>query len=240
MIARFQACYLPILSAFAPKADVRYYLNGLYVEPAAAGGVYLVATDGHALVVIHDEKGEAARPAIFPIPRLLLRQCGSRSKKILPADKFVEFDGRMARVTAGADYFEHDVAVGCKEIEGKYPDYRKVMREQPDAEVAPSFFADPVLMARLEVLKKLQPRYVAVRYSARRSGTILCTPNLAFHKVFVVVMQMRDYAVNDTPEWLGELLAPPAPPKVEINEATAYECAVDAEAAVMGGGVAHG
>ena len=58
--AIISARYLPLLGEFRAKADARYYLEGIYIEPHEADGAYLVATDGHRLCVIHDESAQAA------------------------------------------------------------------------------------------------------------------------------------------------------------------------------------
>lgn len=48
--------------------ETRFYLNGVYVSPCAAGGVTAVATNGHLLVAIHDPSGEANAGWICPVP----------------------------------------------------------------------------------------------------------------------------------------------------------------------------
>lgn len=35
--------------------ETRYYLNGVHLEPHPCGGAFMVATDGHRLIVVHDE-----------------------------------------------------------------------------------------------------------------------------------------------------------------------------------------
>lgn len=50
---RFPAKHLTTLAPFVPVNDIRYYLCGFRVEPAENGGIFLVATDGHTLIVIH-------------------------------------------------------------------------------------------------------------------------------------------------------------------------------------------
>lgn len=39
------------------KVDIRYYLRGVYVQRAERGGVYIVATNGSAMLVAHDATG---------------------------------------------------------------------------------------------------------------------------------------------------------------------------------------
>ena len=44
--------------------DTRYYLTGVYVEPATGGGALMVATDGSAMLVARDPQGFAPAQAI--------------------------------------------------------------------------------------------------------------------------------------------------------------------------------
>lgn len=53
---RFDPRHLVALAPFIAQHDIRYYLCGLRVEPAPVG-VYLVATNGHMLAVVHDASG---------------------------------------------------------------------------------------------------------------------------------------------------------------------------------------
>jgi hypothetical protein len=52
--ATISAKYLPLLDAFRAKSDVRYYLDGIRIEPHETEDAYLVATNGLQLVVVHD------------------------------------------------------------------------------------------------------------------------------------------------------------------------------------------
>lgn len=56
----FRAC-LPFVSA----REDRVHISGVLVEPHPKGGVILVATDGHRMLVVHDEAGQADHPAMI-------------------------------------------------------------------------------------------------------------------------------------------------------------------------------
>jgi len=52
---KFNVYYAGLASLFSSKDDVRFYLNGIYIEPCENDeGAYIVATDGHRLVAYHD------------------------------------------------------------------------------------------------------------------------------------------------------------------------------------------
>lgn len=57
------------------KEFTRYYLEGVRIEPHPDGGVFVVATDGHRLVVAHDPDGHADESAIVKIPKFMLSEC---------------------------------------------------------------------------------------------------------------------------------------------------------------------
>lgn len=74
--------FLAAASLFVSKEETRYYLNGVLIEPAPQGGVFLVATDGHRLVCFHDPEGMTDAPpyrprAKTPVRRLQI-QCKPR------------------------------------------------------------------------------------------------------------------------------------------------------------------
>ena len=55
---------------FVTKEKIRPYLAGVYVEPAAAGGAYLVSTDGHRMLVGYDAGATAPRAVLIQPPRI--------------------------------------------------------------------------------------------------------------------------------------------------------------------------
>lgn len=48
-------------------APTRHYLRGVRVEPITGGGVWMVATDGHTMLIQRDRKGHAAHAATLAI-----------------------------------------------------------------------------------------------------------------------------------------------------------------------------
>lgn len=208
-IAKFQACYLPVLAAFAAKHDVRYYINGFYIEPAhpSVGGCYLIATDGHTVVVIHDPKAEAAAAGIFNVPYRLLSYVGkqkSKTAKAVGAVQVVHLDGRMATMTIGEAFAEHDVGAAAKQIDGKYPDVRRVLGFDWANLEKPDFISvNPAYLARLKKVARLDGKGTdrAVQIRKADGGALVCMPNLLEHKVFVVIMCMKDDAKGE-PEWV--------------------------------------
>jgi hypothetical protein len=96
---------------FAAKGDVRYYLNGVYVEPNASGGVTIVATNGHVMALMYDATGFSDGKYIIPTITLPKSNSGK-----------IEFDGESC-------VLENENSYKCKFITGRYPDYMAVMPE---------------------------------------------------------------------------------------------------------------
>ncbi len=66
--AYFQANAALMAAAFVSTEATRYYLNGVYVHPVETGGVNIVATDGHRMLIVHDKHGFASEGMIVRIP----------------------------------------------------------------------------------------------------------------------------------------------------------------------------
>lgn len=63
-IAKVNPKFFHAISLFASKSDVRYYLEGVFIESNPKGGVNIVATNGHVMAVMHDPEGFAHKQII--------------------------------------------------------------------------------------------------------------------------------------------------------------------------------
>ena len=63
--ATFDAAIMRWVSPARARGDIRYYLDGILVEPHKDKGVYLVATNGRCMIVAYDETGTATCPMII-------------------------------------------------------------------------------------------------------------------------------------------------------------------------------
>ena len=107
------------------QQDVRYYLNGLLLE-ISEKRIRAVATDGHRLAVadlaVESEVPETARAIIVP------RKCVIELLRVLDAG------GEPLKLAIAANQVQitmPDIRVTSKLIEGKFPDYDRVI---PQAE----------------------------------------------------------------------------------------------------------
>lgn len=143
--------------------DTRYYLTGVYVEPATGGGALMVATDGSAMLVARDPQGFAPAPAIV---RLTMPEsstpdpsCSDDGCCALIADSYVgvrmAFDlpdegPAIAAMMRRAHPWKHAIV---ERVKGKFPDWRKAWSDGA-THVTPrrghqAFGINPDLLARI-------------------------------------------------------------------------------------------
>jgi hypothetical protein len=112
-----------IAYAFAADSDIRYYLNGINVEPAPGGGALITATNGHRLVQVHDTEASNVEPVIMSLSKA--------TRAFLKRGTFVstEFEDKRVAVLSG-DRVPLHLQFERYEIEAKYPDWRAVLGER--------------------------------------------------------------------------------------------------------------
>jgi hypothetical protein len=108
-----------IAHRFASKEEYRYYLGGVCIEPAPyQGGVLLIATDGHRMMVLHDADAKAPpAPVIMQASALALKACRDKS-----AERIIYNDTSGEVVTDEGQ----SLAGGFSFIDGCFPDWRRV------------------------------------------------------------------------------------------------------------------
>ncbi|MCH4543171.1 DNA polymerase III subunit beta family protein [Ochrobactrum sp. A-1] len=105
--------------------ETRYYLNGVQIERHPVKGVFLVATDGRRMVVIHDESGSIEGDSrIVRLDKVALTAC--KAGKGEAKDRILVVSGANATVTSYDDLPVH-AAYGVV-IDGTFPDWRRIAR----------------------------------------------------------------------------------------------------------------
>jgi hypothetical protein len=199
---RIQARLVAAVAQFKADCDVRYYLNGVYVEPIP-GGALIIATNGHALGMWRDTDGHIDRPAILRISPALQKACKTDSSATLEL-----VDGRLVIRTEYVSelYAQPREGTGPNdwEIEGKFPSWAKVV---PDAfDGATSIDAiNPLYMAKVQKALSIAGHFsggmVSMRQRATTEGVyVTCARNRNF---FAVIMPLRDTPAT-YPKWLKE------------------------------------
>lgn len=229
---RCNANLFRIATACQSKEETRYYLCGVLVEPHHTKGVQLVATDGHRMLVIHDENGFADESAIISLGADGLKHC--KQKRGMRRDVVIETGAADATIS---DVFDNKdgtlestpVAVAFKvRIDGTFPAYRKVLPDTFPADGMPSF-AGVYLASMGNIGVELAQHFTD--WTPRDSGphrkdgliargdangpALVTWPS--FDKAFGILMPIRHESNASVPDWfaLPTVAAPetiPAPP----------------------------
>lgn len=115
-----------LVALFQGTDETRYYLQGVYIEPHHEKGVFLVSTDGHRMLVAHDETGSCVEPVIVQLSKDALKACAPARGDKNP--RRVEAASRKSEAFVYADNAQK-VGVATKwEIEGTFPDWRRAFK----------------------------------------------------------------------------------------------------------------
>ena len=132
--AKFRASLLADVAPFAAKMDIRYYLCGFRVEAAGdRPGVYILGCDGHRLMIAYDSQGmienDDGQGIILANHPGFVSACAKKTKGGIPQQVLIT--GR--RVSVAPDWGslgrggETFVMPGDPFVDGKYPDWRRVL-----------------------------------------------------------------------------------------------------------------
>ena len=109
------------------QQDVRYYLNGMYLE-IKAGRLRFVATDGHRLALCTAPGELAAEDKSVIVPR----------KGILELARLLDGDGSVTLIV-GSNHIRavtDQFTFTSKLVDGKFPEYERVLPKSPDKAVS--------------------------------------------------------------------------------------------------------
>jgi hypothetical protein len=216
-----KAEYARLIQPFICTETTRYYLGGFYVERDPVKGVRIVATDGHRMVVFHDETGLclAGQGAIIALPKEAVRLCkpGNRWE---PNVRYVEINlGADTATIHIGDPREASTPVGTFNgvlVDGTFPDYRRVIPELPNPG---SRKGRPVVQSYrtaylADFAKVADGKDASIRLHAYEDGG----PAIVFvggrDDCFGVVMPYRDAQRDRFPQWWTrrpKILRLPAP-----------------------------
>lgn len=128
---------LQAVSLAMAEKDIRHYLNGVLFELDNAEGYRLIATDGHRVHVVDRKKYTDRHEIIMPsdtVKHILKQKMQAFELEIIPGAT------RQIKIRTGGGF------ITVPELEGKYPDYRRVMptKLQPTeaAHYMPEYLAD--------------------------------------------------------------------------------------------------
>jgi DNA polymerase-3 subunit beta len=146
-IARVNPKYFAAVNCFAAKQDVRYYLNGVHIEPHPTQGVVMVATNGHVLAVMHDPEGwidpECESIIVATPSSRLLTACKKKgyTKETCHQEVSALWISENAGLVTWGDVKSEPAPFGLKTlasekisiIDAKFPNWKRVLPEKKTA-----------------------------------------------------------------------------------------------------------
>lgn len=140
-------------SLFRAINDIRYYLNGLYLE-AGAQGARLVGCDGHQLAIARIEGEYPHSTIILPASLVVAVKMKAKSPQYVTLG-FADGGQQFANMeNAEGVFVPRDITLTfgetsftAKELDGRFPDYRRVVPGEADGTVAQF---DPQFVSRID------------------------------------------------------------------------------------------
>jgi DNA polymerase-3 subunit beta len=152
----------------AAKQDIRYYLNGICIETHEKE-TRVIASDGHRLSVV---RVPAENEGVAPGTQIIIPRSTVEVMKISRAslNHALTIEGPDAggeyRVTGG-----FGVAV-FKAVEGRFPDYRRVVPSETNGQ--PAQYEATYLVDMQKAATLLGSKRVYVRYSGNGAAVVTC------------------------------------------------------------------
>lgn len=214
--------YLKAALVIAAKGDIRYYLNAVKVEIGVRETRY-VGCDGHKLILLRadviDPKVQQA-PADILIPREAI-ELAVREKfhePTLGVPLLYDAENPTAEARLGSVFF--------KPVEGKYPDYRKVIPKQASGERGafnPAYLMHFHKAASIAFGNRAMPQ---IWQNGSAGALVLDSGNPDF---VGVVMPMRDETRGSAPAWAVPAEEPEPVVAAVVESANAPEAVEAAE-----------
>jgi DNA polymerase-3 subunit beta len=140
------------------QQDVRYYLNGLLLE-ISSGMVRSVATDGHRLALCgHECDVKPADTIQLIIPR----------KGVIELAKLLEDSDELVEVQVSSNHIKinlNDFVFTSKLIDGRFPDYDRVIPKNSDKQVLADREALRQALVRTSILSNEKYRGIRLKLS---------------------------------------------------------------------------
>ena len=202
MTAIVNANLFRIVSAFVSTDPIRYYLNGVLIQKHPVKGVYLVGSDGHKMIVAHDETGTTTLDdVIVKLDKPTLSAC--KSAKGEPSARILKIESDL-RASIIMDESDSYPMVTCCDsiIVGIYPDWKMVLPSD-HAEQSPSSFNAAYISDFSKAAKELTDQKTGlIRVVAKGDGpALILFPRSNY--AFGVLMPVRDDMDDKTPSWVN-------------------------------------
>ena len=196
-------------SLFRCIDDIRYYLNGLLLE-TGANGARLVGCDGHQLAVARIDGWYPESSIILPVNLVSLVKHKTRE----PQSIVLEFkEGHQTYKKKGAfdgEFIPRDITLTygettttAKELDGKFPDYRRVVPGEVDGTAAQF---DPDLVNRIDKACSIlgYKHFAGIAQNGKSSGLSVIDEGF-----LVVTMPFDVVPLKVAPSWIQQSLSEP-------------------------------
>lgn len=211
---------------FASMNDIRYYLQGVCVEPHEEGAI-LVATDGHTLAALHSPNSFTAETVILGLDRRFsaeIRKAGLKRN----VNAFVQLKdaGSYPEIVKTASYEITYVSPRRPAlVDGKFPEWRKIMPKDDElADGLAGCFNASYLEKAAEAASLANgptSRYngIKVQHNKKDPKTSPLVVRTSENKSLVIlVMPQRDDFISALPEWTRVKVAPEKPEPIVTAE----------------------
>lgn len=197
---------LEAIALAASTEEARYYLNGVYIEPNESGTVALIATDGHRMASLRLVKENQTKDGfIFGNDDIkkILGSVKAESKTISKSLRHllairIEKTGVELSVTYVLLDNEGNLKRVCgsfitKEIDGTFPDYRRVIPAADDAKADADLSFNVIYVSDFgkmaSLIARTKTQQIAIKSSGRHCPILITLPH---NNEFVgVLMPMR-------------------------------------------------
>jgi DNA polymerase-3 subunit beta len=185
---------LKSLNVLSAKKDVRYYMMGVFIE-ITPKGAYFVATDGHKMGIWHESEITSPETISHVIPSTLIDQV---SKVITKATNSIDIELQpLIEINYINNVFK------APAIDGKYPDFRRVIPETINNELAqfdPEFLSQFYKCA--SILNGVKKPDVAIGHNGTGSGSIVDIQNGKFLGIIMPYKSKADFSSYKKPLWV--------------------------------------
>jgi len=208
-----KARYFAVAAAVAAKNDVRYYLNGVSVEPGPKGkGAIMVGTDGHRLIAMHDPNGICKQQVILSVNPQMLAACTKSPARSQFLDIMLTLDDDNSLIVGPGGNSDSEVHsephYRCPtdpRIDGKYTEWRRVV-PAPDKVIPglPGGYNGSYLADFYKIAKLIDPKYHGITFFQHKenpahSTLLIRSPQ---NKDFLgLLMPMRIDSIDGVPAW---------------------------------------
>lgn len=219
MKLNINARFVAAICEFKAKNDIRYYLNGVYVEPLPTGGAVIVATNGYVMGVWRDVSAIVERPAILRIGKKLreaFTECAD-GRLSLVADQLVVF-AKKSEYYIQPNSEKDGNKLGWEIEYAKYPCWKKVFPDERQTGPQGTFnakYIKPICKA-LKIAGGSLSTGIAMRQASEYEGIFVACSNQP--DFAAIIMPMRDDKYGIYPAWINESKAPTKKSEPPLHE----------------------